>query len=261
MKSVLVTGADGQLGQCLRKISDDYPDMRFEFHNSKTLDITKQGHLEAVFCDGRFDYCINCAAYTNVEQAEKTPHQAYKINARAVRLLARYCLDYQVTLIHISTDYVFEGANTTGYFPDDETNPINVYGKSKLEGETHIQELLERYVIIRTSWLYSEYGKNFYKTILQKAKLGDDLRINDEQTGCPTNANHLAVYVMDFIDKGLTTYGIHHFTDGEAMTWYDFAKRILKENNLEGKVRLEKARNYRTLAKRPENSILLPRRR
>ncbi|MFS4446100.1 dTDP-4-dehydrorhamnose reductase [Maribacter sp. 2307UL18-2] len=257
MKRVLVTGGDGQLGQCLRKISSDYKDLQFEFHSSKTLDITNSENVSSIFSKGNFAYCINCAAYTNVEQAEKTPEPAFAINAEGVRILSEQCRDHQVTLLHVSTDYVFDGTKKTGYFPDDETNPINVYGKSKLGGELHVQELLERYVIVRTSWLYSEYGNNFYKTILRKAKAREDLEITEEQTGCPTNANHLAKYLLGLIAKGNPDYGVHHFTDGEAMTWYGFAKRILRENNLENKVKLEKGRNYRTLAKRPKNSILL----
>lgn len=258
MKRVLVTGSDGQLGQCLQKIAEDFPGLDFLFQNSKELDITNFQNVSEVFSKRSFDYCINCAAYTNVEQAEKTPGPAHKINDEGVRILAEHCLSLQVTLIHVSTDYVFDGTKEAGYVPSDKTNPINEYGKSKLKGELHIQELLERYFIVRTSWLYSEFGKNFYNTILSKALAGDDLQITDEQIGCPTNANNLAIYLLRLITKGAKiNYGIYHFTDGEAMTWYDFAKRILKENNLEGSVNLDKAKKYRTFARRPKNSILL----
>ncbi len=256
MRRVLVTGANGQLGKCIQKIAKDFSDLAFEFHNSETFDITNLKNILTVFSTGNFDYCINCAAYTNVEQSEKTPDPAYKVNAESVRKLAEMCLEQKVVLIHVSTDYVFDGTKETGYLPDDKTNPINVYGKSKLKGEVYIQEILERYFIVRTSWLYSEFGKNFYKTVLKKAQAGEDLQITDDQTGCPTNANNLATYLLGLISPGVTNYGIHHFTDGEAMTWYDFAKRILAENNLEEKVKLDKAENYRTFARRPRNSIL-----
>lgn len=256
MKRVLVTGADGQLGQCLQKISEDFPDVQFKFYNSKSLDITDTQKVSMVFSKGNFTHCVNCAAYTNVEQAEKTPEPAFAINAEAVRLLAEQCRQYQVTLLHVSTDYVFDGTKESGYVPEDKTNPINAYGKSKLQGERYIQGLLERYFIVRTSWLYSGFGTNFYKTILRKAKAGEDLQITDEQTGCPTNANNLAKYLLELISKEHSNYGVHHFTDGEAMTWYSFAQQILRENNLEEKVRLDKARNYRTFAKRPKNSCL-----
>ncbi len=257
MRRVLVTGADGQLGKCIQKISKDFSELEFEFHTSKTLDITDSKNSAEIFSKGNFDYCINCAAYTNVEQAEKTPAQAYKVNAKGVRIVAETCLEHQVTLIHISTDYVFDGTKKTGYLPKDETNPINEYGKSKLQGEIYIQETLKDYFIVRTSWLYSEFGKNFYKAVIQKAQAGEDLIITDEQMGCPTNANALAAYVLGLIKNKATNYGIQHFADGEAMTWYDFAKRILRENNLEGRVKLDKAKNYRTFARRPKNSVLL----
>lgn len=258
MSRVLVTGAAGQLGKCIQKISDDFPVTEFEFHTSETLDITAPGKISTIFSTGNFDYCINCAAYTNVEQAEKTPEPAFAVNAEAVKNLAIACANNKVTLIHVSTDYVFDGEKETPYLPSDKTNPINEYGKSKLKGEGYIQEILEHFFIVRTSWLYSEFGKNFYKTILKKAQAGDDLQITEEQTGCPTNANNLAVYILGLLKNNSTDYGIHHFTDGEAMTWYSFAQRILKEHNLEGKVKLDKAKNYRTFAKRPKNSTLLP---
>jgi dTDP-4-dehydrorhamnose reductase len=256
MKRVLVTGADGQLGRCIQKMANDFSELEFEFHASKTIDITDAQKVASILSKGNFNYCINCAAYTNVEQAEKTPEPAFAVNAEAVKNLAVACANNKVTLIHISTDYVFDGEKETPYLPSDQTNPINEYGKSKLQGERYIQELLEYYFIVRTSWLYSEFGKNFYKTILQKAKAGDDLRITDEQTGCPTNANNLAAYILNLVKSGAIDYGIHHFTDGEAMTWCGFAQKILKEHNLEGKVKLDKAKNYRTFARRPKNSIL-----
>ena len=257
MRRVLVTGASGQLGKCIQKIVKNYADLTFEFHNSETLDLTDSKMILAIFSNGNFDYCINCAAYTNVEQAEKTPGPAYEVNAEAVRKLAEKCLEYQVTLLHISTDYVFDGKKETGYFPDDKTNPINAYGKSKLKGEVYIQELLEHYFIVRTSWLYSEFGKNFYKTILKKAEAGEDLQITDEQTGCPTNANNLAAYVLDLVKHSATNYGIHHFTDGISMTWYGFAKQIVGNKQLNVKVA---PKNYPSLVKRPKHVILRERR-
>lgn len=256
MIQILVTGADGQLGQCLRKIENQYPEITFAFYNSKQLDITDEAGIQQVLATKHFDYCINCAAYTNVEQAEQTPALAFAINSEAVQKLAKGCLAHDCVLIHVSTDYVFDGAKNEPYGTSDATNPINIYGKSKLAGEQHIQEILNRYFVIRTSWLYSEFGKNFYKTIVQKAETEEVLTITTDQTGCPTNANNLATYMMKLIQTKSEAYGIHHFTDGEAMTWYGFAKKILLENKLQDKVRLEKAQNYRTLAARPKNSVL-----
>ena len=255
-KRILVTGSDGQLGKCLQDLSGKYSQFEFEFKSSGSLDITDKLQLKEVFNSGSFDFCINCAAYTRVEQAEKEPEKAFAVNAEGARLLAERCLEAGVVLLHISTDYVFDGEKEEGYLPSDLPNPINEYGRSKLQGEKYVQEILEHYLIIRTSWLYSEYGHNFYKMVLQKAKAGEQLSITDAQKGCPTNANNLAKYLLELIAFGNISFGIHHFTDGEVMSWYEFALRILKENGLAQEVRLEKADNYRTLAARPKNSVL-----
>lgn len=256
MTRVLVTGANGQLGQSIHKIAMDYSELEFVFKNSKDMDITDAHNVDKVFDDGRYQYCINCAAYTNVEKAEKEEKKAFLVNAEGVRNLAECCLKNDVILIHISTDYVFDGEKKEPYTIEDTPNPINVYGASKLMGEDYISEILERYFIVRTSWLYSEFGNNFYKTILRKARAGEELQITDEQIGCPTRAGNLAEYILKLIDSENTEYRIHHFTDGEAMTWYGFAKRILTESGLENGPSLKKAENYRTFAKRPKNSVL-----
>lgn len=254
--NILVTGANGQLGKCLRKIAGNYDALHFRFMDSKALDITNTRSINEAFEFEQFDYCINCAAYTNVEQAEKTPEIAFAVNSDGVKNIATACKNKDVVLIHISTDYVFDGKKEEGYLTTDLPNPINQYGKSKLAGESFIQEIMDKYFIIRTSWLYSEFGNNFYKTIMNKAKTEKVLYITDEQTGCPTNANNLAKYILNLITSCKTEYGIYHFTDGKAMTWFDFAKEILRETHLDKKVRLEKAKNYRTFAARPANSVL-----
>ncbi|SIS38265.1 dTDP-4-dehydrorhamnose reductase [Zobellia uliginosa] len=256
MKSVLVTGAKGQLGKSIQKIASDYPQLHFTFADSKDLDITDPKSVAEKLSNKAFSHCINCAAYTNVENSEKEPEKAFKVNSEGVRNLALLCQEQQTVLIHISTDYVFDGEKGSPYLVTDTTNPINVYGASKLEGEQHIQSLMSAYFIVRTSWLYSEYGKNFYKTILQKAKEGADLSVTDEQVGCPTHAENLARYVLDLVVEDRETYGIHHFTDEESLSWYGFAQKILSENNLADKVLLEKAKNYRTFARRPKYSVL-----
>lgn len=253
MIRVLVTGSDGQLGKCIQKIVAEYPQIDFIFHNSSSLDITDPEAIHKVFDSEPFDFCVNCAAYTNVEQAEKTPEPAFAVNAEAARHLSLACSEYMVKLIHISTDYVFDGEKETKYSVSDKTNPINEYGKSKLAGEKYIQLNLNEHFIIRTSWLYSEFGKNFYKTILEKAKTEEVLHITDEQTGCPTNANNLAKYILHLIVSKNRNYGIHHFTDGEAMTWYDFANKIFEKNGLETNI---KPKNYPTVARRPRYSVL-----
>jgi len=231
--------------------------LHFDFMDSEALDITNTSSINLAFQFGHFDYCINCAAYTNVEQAEKKPEKAFAVNADGVKNIAVACKKYNVVLVHISTDYVFDGEKEEGYLTTDLPNPINQYGKSKLAGEIFIREIMDKYFVIRTSWLYSEYGNNFYNTIVNKAKTESVLYITDEQTGCPTNATNLAKYILNLIASQNSEYGIYHFTDGKAMTWYDFTKKILKENNLDDKVRVEKAKNYRTFTRRPRNSVLV----
>jgi len=256
MKNVLVTGANGQLGQCLQKLAPFYKELDFIFKNSTDLNITEILEIEQLFANHRFDYCINCAAYTNVEQSEITPEIAFKVNAEGVKNLALTCKKHQTFLIHISTDYVFDGEKDEPYTVDDIPNPINEYGKSKLMGEKYIQELMDDFSIIRTSWLYSEFGKNFYKTILQKAQEGLKIKVTDNQLGCPTNASNLARYILDLIINDKKTHGIHHFTGPETMTWFDFAYKILKENGLLNKTSLEINHNIISETKRPKYSVL-----
>ena len=255
MINVLVTGAEGQLGMCLQKIAGNFPAINFCFKGSELLDITDKTQVEAVFAHQNFDFCINTAAYTNVEAAEKEPDKALLVNCKGVRIMAEAAKAYKVILIHLSTDYVFDGEKKEGYSSSDKPNPINEYGKSKLAGEQEIQELMDQFYIVRTSWLYSEFGHNFYKTILEKAAREERISVTDAEIGCPTNANNLALFLLELLESS-KAYGIYHFTDGEAMSWYDFASRILKENGLEDQIALVKDNNYRTFARRPRNSVL-----
>ncbi|TJY34772.1 dTDP-4-dehydrorhamnose reductase [Pontimicrobium aquaticum] len=256
---VLVTGANGQLGKTLEKLYKNNKDnIKFTFVTKKELDITDTQQVQNYFSNNKFNYCLNCAAYTNVEQAEKAPEIAYEVNAEAVKSLAETCNKTNTILIHISTDYVFDGEKESPYTENDLPNPINEYGKSKLLGEQYIQEILKQYFIIRTSWLYSkEFGHNFYRTILDKIKTEKELYITDAQIGCPTNTVNLSKYIYKLIYEQSSDFGIKHFCDRKAMTWFDFAKQILKENGLENKIRLVKAKKYLTFAKRPKNSMLL----
>ncbi len=253
MKKVLVTGANGQLGQCLQKIAPSYKELNVIFKSSKELDITDILGIEEAFVKGNFNYCINCAAYTNVEQAEKTPDIAYKVNAEGVKNLANVCKSYNTTLIHISTDYVFDGEKDEPYTVKDVPNPINEYGKSKLLGEKHIQEIMDNYCIIRTSWLYSEFGKNFYTTILKKAKTDDILKVSNTQLGYPTNAMNLGEFIFGEIKLNEFKYRVYHFTDKIEMTWYQFAVKIINDKKLSNKVVIFD-NNTAYLASRPKNS-------
>jgi len=257
VKRILVTGANGQLGKSLRDLSVSFPEMDFLFLSRSDLDITSAIEIRKRFLKYRPDYCVNCAAYTQVDQAEKTPLEAYEVNAKGVQNIAAACMEWGTVLIHISTDYVFDGKKKDGYVATDKPNPINIYGKTKLEGELAIQEKMEKFFIIRTSWLYSrKYPPNFYFTILEKARKGEDLSVTDTQKGCPTDSANLAKYILEKIQSGAIDYGVSHFTDRVSMTWYEFARSILEEAGMLNVVRLQKAGNYHTFARRPENSIL-----
>nr|WP_297784358.1 dTDP-4-dehydrorhamnose reductase [uncultured Allomuricauda sp.] len=257
MVKILVTGSSGQLGKSIQHIVHDFPALYFDFKSSQELDITKSKELVEAFQKKSYDFCINCAAYTNVEQAEKQPKAAYKVNAEGVKNLAEVCKSQGATLVHISTDYVFDGDKNGPYTTKDHPNPINQYGKSKLMGEQLIQEIWDNHYIIRTSWLYNKnHGQNFYRTVLNRALAGDDLHITDAQKGCPTNTDSLAKFILKEIVLGKKPFGLYHFTDGKPMTWYEFARQILEENGLTDKVKLVLDTNYRTFAKRPTNSVL-----
>lgn len=254
---MLVTGGGGQLAKSIADIAGEFPDVQLHLKTSVELDITDVYALHQVFLDREYDYCVNCAAFTAVDEAEKSPAKAFAVNAEAVKSIAGLCYSTATTLVHISTDYVFDGRKQSGYFPDDPPNPINEYGRSKLQGEQYVQEILSRFFIIRTSWLYDEKAANFYTTILEKAKRGEALRVTDAQKGCPTHVATVARYILGLIENGRTDYGIHHVTDGVPMTWYDFADEILQTHGLRDTVSLVRDKNYRSFAPRPENSVLL----
>jgi len=256
MKKILVTGANGQLGRCIKDASINFPELDFIFASREELPIDDDKALDNMFSSQKFDYCINTAAYTNVEKAESEPDKAFLINAEAVKNLAIHCKENNITLIQISTDYVFDGEKTTPYSEEESTNPLNVYGASKLKGEQYIQEICEAYFILRTSWLYSQYGHNFFNSILRFAKEGRDLKITTEQTGTPTNANDLAKIILTIISKNSNKYGIYNFSNSGETTWYHFAKAILQLSKQFDPSKLAKTDHYRTFAARPKYSVL-----
>lgn len=251
----MITGSNGQLGHCLRDQAAHFPEFEYVFASSEELDISDRNAVERFFQEGQFTHCINTAAYTNVEKAEREPEKAFDINAEAVKILAEVCQKFDVTLIHISTDYVFDGTKRTPYTEEDVPNPINIYGKSKLAGEIYIQEIWEKHFIFRTSWLYSQYGHNFYKSILRMAEEGKEMTITTEQTGTPTNANDLAEVLLKVIEQESEDYGVYHFSNAGETTWYGFAKAILDKNKLNS-ASLAETGHYRTFAQRPEYSVL-----
>lgn len=254
MKKILITGAAGQLGQCFRKKAENFPELDFTFATSEELDLSLFMVVENFFRRNNFDYCINCAAYTNVEQAEKEQEMAYLINAEAVAHLAKACRENETTLIHFSTDYVYNGRKDSPYTEEDETEPLNVYGASKLRGENYIRQKLEQFFIFRTSWLYSDIGNNFFKTIRSKAEAGETLNITTSQKGTPTNAYDLAEFVLELIKAENKSYGTYHYSNLGEATWYDFAREILVLSNLD--TNLNENNDFKTLATRPAYSVL-----
>lgn len=252
---VLVTGADGQLGKSIFESSLDYTkSIEFKFVNRTQLDITNPEDLRAFFNTNDFDYCINCAAYTNVDLAETETKQAINVNALAVKNLALLCLESNTTLIHISTDYVFDGTKKSPYTEDDHPNPINSYGQSKLQGEEYIREYLTGFYIIRTSWLYSKFNKNFVKTIVKKLKEDQKLKIVTSQKGAPTSCNELSNFILFLITNRIKAFGTYHFSAEGETTWYGLALHISK--HFKKSAYISAVDDYKTKAKRPSNSVL-----
>ena len=253
---ILITGAKGQLGKCIKDAAANYPEFNFLFASRELLNIESEKSVSNIFENNRFDYCINTAAYTNVEKAESDQETAFLTNAEGVKHLASHCKRNNTTLIQISTDYVFDGKKGSPYSEEDSTNSLNIYGASKLKGEQYVQEICQAYYILRTSWLYSQYGQNFYDTVLRFAKEGKLLTVTTEQTGTPTNANDLAEAILTIIRINSKNYGIYNFSNQGEATWYDFAKEILIQTNQLTKSNLAKTDYYRTFAARPSYSVL-----
>ena len=233
MKGVLVTGANGQLGLALQDAVKD-SNLNLVFLDKNTLDITDTEAINEVFATQSFDVCINAAAYTHVDGAEANKALAYTINASAVETLAKACKQHGCWLIHISTDYVFDGTLDRPYTPSDTPNPLNVYGASKLAGEQAIQAVGGTCSIVRTSWLYSQYGNNFYTKLLAQLDAGKTLRVTADQNGCPTRAEDLAAHLLTGIANQQLLKGISHFCGSEVMTWLDLARRLFPNQKVLG---------------------------
>ncbi len=256
MISVLVTGGNGQLGTSLQELSNFYAEIKFVFKDVDELDITSNESLEKCFKDHEFDYLINCAAYTAVDKAEEEKEKAYLINAEAVKNLCEICKSSGVTMIHISTDFIFDGSNTAPYHEKDVADPINVYGASKLKGENYIVDSLSKYFIIRTSWVYSQYGNNFVKTMLRLGKSKQEISVVSDQIGCPTSAIDLANVIIRLITSKSQKFGIYHYSGFGETNWFEFATKIFEEKGVNIKVNPIKTEEYPTLARRPKYSVL-----
>jgi len=263
---VLVTGSSGQLGQSLQFIAKNYPEITFVFCDSLQLDITDQSSVTSIFKENNPDYCINTAAYTAVDKAESAPEKAHLINAIGPKNLAEACKDFGTTLIHVSTDFVFDGNASKPYTEEDVPNPTGVYGQTKLDGERMIQELTKNYFIIRTSWVYSQFGNNFMKTMLRLGSERDQISVVNDQIGTPTNAVDLAEALLKIIvikthpdsyrGPAANAYGIYNFSNEGQCSWYDFAKKIFEISNTTIDLQAIPSSAYPTPAKRPKYSVL-----
>ena len=255
---VLVTGASGQLGQSLQYVQSKQPDLQFIFASSEDLNITDEESVSSFFEENKIDFCINAAAYTAVDKAESEPEKAHLVNVIGPENLAKACKVSGAILIHISTDFVFDGTSSIPYLEIDQTNPIGVYGQTKLEGERKVVEKCDRYFIIRTSWVYSQFGNNFMKTMLRLAQDRNELNVVDDQVGSPTNAIDLAEAILKIIGTPEieTEFGIYNFSNEGVCSWFDFAKEIFRINKINITVNPIPTEAYPTPAKRPAYSVL-----
>ena len=255
--TILVTGAEGQLGKELQQLSNHYS-YNFLFTSKKDLSIDNFKTTKNFFEKHQIDFCINCAAYTAVDKAESEKERAFAINAEAVGNFATICNEHQTRLIHISTDYVFNGASTVPYKEDDAVDPIGIYGASKLKGEELAFNNNPSTLIIRTSWVYSSFGNNFVKTMIRLMNEKESVNVIDDQYGCPTYATDLAAVIMKIIDESSANNlsGRFNYCNEGITTWYKFAlaiKELTKSNCIVNPI---SASQYTTAAKRPMYSVL-----
>lgn len=258
MSTILVTGANGQLGQEMQVIAASYPQYAYLFVTKNELPIDNTDAVKDFFSQHTIDYCVNCAAYTAVDKAESEIDRAYLINATAVGNLAAICKECGTQLIHISTDYVFDGTNTTPIKEDQSTNPIGVYGASKLKGEELALQNNADTIIIRTSWVYSSFGNNFVKTMLRLMNERESLNVVSDQFGCPTYAADLAEAIMKIITSNFqpSASNIYNYSNAGIINWYQFAEAIKDLSNRSCVVNPISSSQYPTPAKRPAYSVM-----
>lgn len=254
--TILVTGSNGQLGKELQQLATAYPQYKFVFASREDLKLHHFPLVENFFIATKPQYCINCAAYTAVDKAENETDVAMLVNGEAVGNLAAICKKYQTKLIHISTDYVFDGESEEPYSEDDTTSPVNTYGRSKLLGEELCMKENSDAIIIRTSWVYSAYGHNFVKTMMRLMSERNEINVVDDQIGSPTYAADLAKAILDIITSGKWQSGIYHYSNEGKISWYEFAVAIKELTKSNCTVHPISTSAYPTPAKRPHYSLL-----
>lgn len=259
---ILITGANGQLGSELQGLIGK--NENYLFATRKDLDICNKKQLESYISSNKIGLIINCAGYTNVDKAEEDFNTAKNINVTGVNTISNIAHKNNIFLIHISTDYVFDGSSKIPYKESDSTNPISLYGKTKRDGELEVIKSKANSIIIRTAWLYSKnYGKNFLKTMIRLGKEREEINVVNDQFGTPTNAKDLANCILHMIKQIDSTNSwnkykgeIYNYTNEGSCTWYEFAKTIMETHHIDCKVHPITTEEYPTTAKRPANSIL-----
>lgn len=256
MPTILVTGSKGQLGNEMQTIAKRYHQFDYLFTDVDILDITDPAALEAFFAAHSIDYVVNCAAYTAVDKAEEEPDLCFKINEEAVRTLGAAAAKAGAKVIHISTDYVFDGTAYLPYTEEMPVCPVSVYGKSKLAGEVALLSVCPDALILRTSWLYSSFGGNFVKTMLRLGKERDLLQVVWDQVGTPTYAGDLADAIMRIVAADQFVPGIYHYSNEGVCSWYDFTQAIFRIAGVNCNVEPIESKAYPTKTPRPHYSVL-----
>jgi dTDP-4-dehydrorhamnose reductase len=253
---VLVIGSDGQLGLEFQKISNSYHSSSWVFSTIKTLDLLRLETISFFLNNINPSVIVNCAAYTNVDKAETEPKLANTINYKAVDIISKWTSENNKKLIHVSTDYVFDGLSKLPYSENSITNPVNEYGRSKLKGEQVCLKNDANSVVIRTSWLYSSFGKNFVKTMIDLMKKNKSVKVVNDQIGSPTYAHDLARLIIEIIINYKNESGLFHYSNDGEISWFDFARSIKELYNLDCEIIGVSSKEFKTLAKRPEYSLL-----
>ena len=255
---ILVTGSGGQLGNEIQRLANDYRGYIFDYTDIEELDIKNSQQVDSYFDVTKPQVIINCAAYTAVDKAETNETLAYLVNARATENLARSASRTGAMIVHVSTDYVFDGMAFSPYNESDQTNPQSAYGRSKLAGEEAVRQNASNGIIIRTSWLYSAFGNNFIKTMIRYGKEREELSVVFDQIGTPTYARDLAKVILDIIPKTVANSGtnLYHYSNEGVASWYDFAKFVIGFNGIDCRVKPILTKDYPLPAPRPSYSVL-----
>jgi len=256
MQTILITGSHGQLGNEMQQAANRFPAFKFIYTDVEDLDICDKAALDAFVKANAVNVIVNCAAYTAVDKAEDDVELCYKINAEAVRNIGEVAHQNGLKVVHVSTDYVFDGTNYVPYSEDQAVSPNTVYGKSKLAGEQALMETCEQAVILRTAWLYSSFGNNFVKTMIKLGTERDSLNVIFDQIGTPTYAADLADTILKIISHETFVPGIYHFSDEGVCSWYDFTKTIHRIAGITCDVRPIETKDYPARTPRPHYSVL-----